>query len=79
MLMLALRSGFADRRMGELQMSELAAKVAAILVPIESSIVESVLQGDTLMGDLLTLDDSPGESTTVKVAVVMYVHVLKGQ
>lgn len=63
MLMLALRSGFVERRVGELEMSELAEKVAAILVPIESSIVESVLQGDTLMGDILTLGDSTGEST----------------
>lgn len=70
MLIVALRSGFAGGIYGEVVKSELVAKVAAILSPVESSIVESVLQEDALLGEevhlMPNLEDSPGESRISK-------------
>ena len=62
LLEVLLRIRFAEDRIGTGKKSWLFVKFAEILPPVESSTVESVLQEDTLEGDILStlcLDESP--------------------
>ena len=62
LLEVLLWTRFAEDRIGTGKKSWLFVKFAEILPPVESSTVESVLQEDTLEGDILStlcLDESP--------------------